>query len=232
MKNLPLVITIAFCWGSPLLSQQSQKGSPKLISNCAQQKNGLASGAYVDAVLREVRPPTVLPPSPVSAGIKVAVQFASQVKVFLYTDGHKFELLMGTANVPGNNVWSFLEDVADSCSLPPDPADAVKLLKIKWNTKELSQEEFVHLHADFMAALTSYISTVRERADHFMTKQISGGGVDASYYTIMYDNSWEHLEINELDLPLDGQTSPMIKWVHDFQKQVERTFHVSIGRKE
>jgi hypothetical protein len=65
-----------------------------------------------------------------------------------------------------------------------------------------------------------------------MTKQLSGGGVDASYYTIMYDNSWEHLEIDELDLPLDGQTSPMIKWVHDFQKLVEQTFHVSIGRKE
>ena len=65
-----------------------------------------------------------------------------------------------------------------------------------------------------------------------MTKGLQGGGVDAGGYHIVYDNSWEHLEIDELDLPVNGEPSPIIKWIHEFQSVVEQAGHRSRGRND
>jgi hypothetical protein len=96
---------------------------------------------------------------------------------------------VGTADVPGNNVWDFLADLADSCHLPPDPADAVKLSNIRWEVRELQREQFEQLHQDFMGAPTDYVSTVRETSDHFMATRLVLIGLDAANDPIVYDNS-------------------------------------------
>jgi hypothetical protein len=36
---------------------------------------------------------------------------------------------------------------------------------------------------------------------------------------------WESLKIDEWDLPINGQPTSMIKWVHQFQREVEQAFH-------
>ena len=73
--------------------------------------------------------------------------------------------------------WEFLADLAESCRLPADPADAVRLLNIRWESKQLQREQFESLHWDFMTALTEYVTTVRERSAYFMAKNLQGGGV-------------------------------------------------------
>ena len=111
-------------------------------------------------------------------------------KAFLTAEGDKYNEWLGTAQVPKGNVIEFLESTADSCQLPPDPADAIKLLNIHWEVKALTRKEFDQLHAKFMLVLTQYLSTVRERSNYYLEKNRSGGGVDASEYVIEYDNSW------------------------------------------
>ncbi|MFZ0277105.1 MAG: hypothetical protein WA254_17140 [Candidatus Sulfotelmatobacter sp.] len=230
MKNLIFALTL--CLATPLYSQrETQQSGHKAALNCEEQEHALESGVYVYAVMDHIWVPGSPPPVPVGNGITLAVQFWPEGKVFLHTKGTKFELWLGTPDVPGNNIWDFLEDAADSCKLPPDPAEAVKLLKVHWEVETLTREQFERLHGDFLAALTEYISTIRERSAYFMAKGLQGGGVDASGYRIVYDNSWEHVEIHELDLPIDGQPSPMIKWVREFQSAAEQTFHRQLGRK-
>lgn len=232
MKNL-IVIALNLCLATNLYSQRERQPSQQSATfNCEEQRHALESGVYVYAVMDRIWPPGSAPPVPVSRGITVGVQFWPAGKVFLHTEGTKFELWKGSPEVPGNNIWDFLEDVADSCKLPPDPAEAVKLLKVHWDVDTLTREQFEHLHGDFLSALTEYVSTVRERSAYFLMKGVQGGGVDASGYRIVYDNSWEHVEIHELDLPIDGQRSPMIKWVREFQTTAEKTFHVALGTKE
>jgi hypothetical protein len=229
MKNSLLVLILALCWTSPLHSQRRPEHGPvKVGVSCKAQSHALESGVYGFAVLEHVWPPAF----PASRGITVAVQFRPEIKAFLHTDGSKFELWVGTADVPGNNVWEFLEDLADACHLPADPADAVKLLKIRWEAKELQRVQFEQLHKDFIASLTDYVSTVRERSAYFMATTGIGGGVDAAIYPIVYDNSWEHFEIEEWDLPINGQPGPMIKWLREFQSVAEQTFPKSFGKKE
>ena len=225
MTSKAFVLILAFSSALPVYSQRPpQDGPPTAGVGCEDQSHALASGAYGLAVLEQVWPAAF----PRSAGITIAVVFRPEISVLLHTDGTKFELWIGTANVPKNNVWNFLEDLAESCHLPPDPADAVKLLNIQWEAKELKPAQFEQLHKDFITALTDYVSTVRERSAHFMSKRSQGGGVDASIYPVVYDNSWEHLKIEEWDLPVNGKPSPIIKWVHELQSVAQLTFHRAI----
>lgn len=231
MKNL-IVIALTLSLATPLYSQRERPSQQKVTFNCENQQHALESGVYVYAVMDRIWPPDSLPPVPVGSGITLSVQYWPAGKVFLHTKGTKFELWLGTPGVPKGNIWDFLEDAADTCKLPPDPAEAVKLLKVHWEVDTLTREQFERLNGDFLSALTEYVSTVRERSAYFLTKGLKGGGVDASGYRIVYDNSWEHFEIHELDLPIDGQPSPMIKWVRDFQVIAEKAFHVALGPKE
>jgi hypothetical protein len=162
----------------------------------------------------------------------IVVEFTLGAKAFLRAQDGKYELWLGTVQVPGGNVTDFLEDLADSCRLPPDPANAVKLLSIHWDVKELSRSQFEQMHSAFMIALSEYFSTVRERSAYYLAKNRIGGGVDASGYVIIYNNSWEYLKIDEWNLPINGQTTSMIQWVHEFQRKVEQAFHGTFVREK
>lgn len=218
-----LLVLAVLLLSSPCIQEQSNN-APEPFVNCEAQKGALRSGAYGYAVMNHIWPPAF----PVSFGITIAVQLTPQMKVFLHTNGDRFELWMGTAQVPGNNVWDFLGDLADSCRLPPDPADAVKLLNIRWEVKELQQKQFEQLHKDFMAALRGYVSMVQGRSAFFMAHKLKGGGVDSGIYPIVHDNSWEHFEIDEWNLPVDGQITPMVKWVRELQRFAGASLHRSL----
>jgi hypothetical protein len=228
MRICMVVVLLALCWTSPLRSQQQPQSPAKATTSCEEQEGALKSMAYIDATEDQIWPAAF----PLSRGITVAVELSYEAKAFLHTDGSKYELWLGTGQISGGKVVYFLEDLADSCRLPPDPADAVKLLNIHWEVKELSRSQFEQLHSSFMTALSQYSSLVRERSSYFMATMNFEIPLDASRYTIVYDNSWEHLKIEELDLPINGHTTSMIKWARAFKKTVEETFPSDVTRLE
>lgn len=218
-KTIALVFFLSGCLTMPSLLEAQMPIRSKV--KCQDIRHALASGLYGYAVMDHIWPSTFGS----SQGITIAVQFTPEIKVFLHTDGTKSAVWIGVVRVPDKKMWDFLSDQAESCTLPPDPADAVKLLNIAWESKEVSQREFEQVHADFMAALSDYVSAVRKRSDHFMRTKLQGGGVDASNYPVVYDNSWQHFKIVAWDLPLDDHPDPMIQWIHGFQRFVEGKSH-------
>jgi hypothetical protein len=80
-----------------------------------------------------------------------------------------------------------------------------------------------------MQAISQYVTTVQERSQYFMAAKRLGGGPHALQYSILYDNSWEHFEIQESDLPVNGKTTSMIKWIHKLQGIAEQKFQISLG---
>jgi len=227
MKKAALVVPLLVVALPGYAQQPPRQGLPRANALCKDQGHALSSGAYVYSVLEHIWPPAF----PVSGGITAAVQLMPAQKLFLHSDGSKFQLWAGTANVPDENVWRFLGELADSCRLPADPADAVKLLNIRWESRELPRLQFGKLHDDFLTALSQYVSTVREGSTSFMATGLMRFPVDASQYTIVYDNSWEHLEIKEWDLPINGQTSSMMQWVRQLQDVAEHSFQRHFGGK-
>jgi len=227
MRSQLLFLAFLVCCICPLHAQQTAQHPrpPASSTHCDDQSHALDSGVYVYSALDQIWPPDF----PVSGGITIAVlvNVKSGSKLFLHTDGSTFELWMGTAQVPKNNVWTFLRDVADSCRLPRDPGEAVRLLNVRWEVKAVQQAQFQHLHGEFLTSLAEYASTVRERSDYFMATGLMGFPVDASKFEVIYDNSRQHFKIDEWDLPIDGHTSPIIKWVHELQGVAEEKFHAS-----
>jgi len=206
-------------FGNSLCSQGKQPQEPaKSRVSCEEQANAIASGTYIYAVMDRIWP------ADLRIGISVAVQFNFGRKVILYYDGEKYDLWLGIAGVPNENVWNFMGDIADSCKLPPDPAEAVKLLKVHWEERHLQQAQFEQLHRDFLTAFTQYSSTVKERSAYSMATGLFAVPLDATGYTIVYDNSWEHFKIEELSLT-NGQKTPLVNWVQEFRSFAEQTFH-------
>jgi hypothetical protein len=106
MKIILLVVVPAVCLVLPLGSQQRAENEPRTLDSiCQDQSHGLASGAYVYAVARQVWPPAF----PVGGGITVVVEMESAHKLFLHSNGSTFQLWFGRPNVPGGNIWTFLE---------------------------------------------------------------------------------------------------------------------------
>ncbi|HUJ31705.1 MAG TPA: hypothetical protein VLY23_10530 [Candidatus Acidoferrum sp.] len=220
MKAKLVVVALLLYAPTPLNSSQTQQAAPvRSKVNCEDVSRAIESGAYVYAAIKHLWPPSF----GTGQGLSVAVEVRPAIKVILHTADGKYELWMNNVGA-SNGVWQLLEDEAAACRLPPDPANAVKLFKISWEHKELSHAQFEELHGHFMTALTGYIRSVSERSAYFMRTDIMGGGVDASYYAIVYDNSWQHLEIEDWDLPIDHQTDPMIAWVHEFVKFADSAF--------
>ncbi len=205
--------------------QQPQQPQPSRAASCGETPALHQTREYYDAVVDGIYPPI-----PASRGITITI--GEEKKLALHTDGEKFQLWTDTMDVHAKNVWDFLDELDNACSLPSDPADAVKLLNINWESRDLSEAQFEQLHEDFMSALSRYVPSVEERSAYFMKTKYLGGGVDAKYYRIVYDNSWQHFEIQDWDLPIDHRIDPMIDWVHELQKTAETSFHRPFGREK
>jgi hypothetical protein len=228
MKAAFLIFTLALCSTELLRSQQKQKSIPKPEVSCEGASKALESGAYVFGALNHVWPSSF----GTSQGITIAVELRPGVKLLLHTMGGKSQLWADTLGIPGSNVWQFLQRKAELCELPADPADAVKLMKVSWEDRELSQSQFDLLHRDFMKASAEYVSRVGERSSYFMATNLGAVYLDASYYPIVYDNTYEHFEIKAWNVPIDHQKDPVVEWVHELQNFAEERFHRPIGREQ
>ena len=227
MKYVFLALLVGTCLSSlPIAQRRPLEVSAAANTVCKDQSDALRSGKYAETVLGGVWPPTV----PLSQGITIKV--GSGNVLFLHTDGDKFLLRTNTLGIPGQDVYSFLENLAASCKLPRDPGEAFKLLQVTWESRSLTRGEFEILHKDFITALSQYVSTVTERSARFMATRLQGLPLDASYYPIVYDNTWEHFEITAWDVPIDGQTDPMIRWVRELQDVAEHSFKRPFGKKK
>jgi hypothetical protein len=172
---------------------------------------------YYQAVVDRFKPPGYE-----KALIKIAV--GSAIKIFLLTDEEKFELWTETPVTPQKNVHDFLLDLDQSCRLPPDPADAAALVKVTWESRELSAAQFAQLHRDFMSALSQYVSKIQERyGSREMVEYL-----DAIRFPIVYENEYEHIEVDVWNDP--RQYKPMLDWIHELQKLAEDSFHHPIWR--
>ena len=224
MNTKSFVIALLLCAATPLNSGVRQQRTPVRNVNCEDMSHAIESGAYVYAAVKQIWPPSF----GTAQGVSISVEVKPAIKVILHTADGKYELWMDSVGA-SKDVWQFLEDQANACRLPPDPSNAVKLLNVSWEHRDLSQAQFEKLHEHFLAALTAYIRSVSERSSYFMRTGFQGGGVDASTSQIVYDNSWQHLEITEWNLPIEGRTTPMNKWVQEFSLFADGTFQHHIA---
>jgi hypothetical protein len=101
MKAVLVVVALVLSCTSPAGSRKATKAhSTKVCISCEEQRSPLASGAYVYAVMDQIWPPAL----PVSRGITGAILFRPEIRIFLHTDGSRFELWIDTADIPGDNV--------------------------------------------------------------------------------------------------------------------------------
>jgi hypothetical protein len=227
MRILAFVMAFAICPAAALHAEQLQKQTrnPRRTnpaSACGDDSRGVPD-FYYEAVLARIKVPD-------RQNRLIRITVSEEIELVLWTDGEKFELWTDTLDTPQKDVRKFLDDLDGSCRLPPDPA-AAALIKVKWESKSLSSDQFAQIHNDFMKALTQYVAKIRERFDPLMATKMSAVYVDASYYPIVYDNAYEHAEVEPWDVPDNGVVSPMINWVHQLQKLVEDSFHRPFRRK-
>jgi hypothetical protein len=123
---------------------------------------------------------------------------------------------------------TFLFDLDEHCRLPLDPADAAKMIKLKWEKVDLSATQFAELHRQFTEALLSYTSRAQARYEPLLSEGYETVHLGAFQYPIVYDNQQEHIELKVWDAAGD----PMVKWVHDLKQLAESSFHRSFGSED
>lgn len=114
-------------------------------------------------------------------------------------------------------------DLDQSCRLPPDPAAAAALIKIKWESADLSSPQFQQLHRDFTEALSHYIGKIQNRYDALIATRSRVVHLDSEGYSIVYDNDYEHLELEVWNIN-DQPVNPMLSWVRQLQRLAEERF--------
>lgn len=207
-------IAIAFllsCVVVTMAQQQRPRTNPP--SACGDQSLGIPA-FYYEAVVSHFEPPGF-------HKSLISIAEGAEIKVVLVTDGEKFELWTDTPNTPQENVNEFLLNLDQSCRLPPDPADAANLIKVKWESKELSSDQFAQLHRAFTTALSQYVVNAQNRYNSLIVTPMLSIYTDAIRYPIVYYNNQEHIEVEAWDIPED----PIVAWVHKLKKLAEDKFH-------
>ncbi|MGB7333504.1 MAG: hypothetical protein WBD25_19110 [Terriglobales bacterium] len=148
----------------------------------------------------------------------------------LGTTGDQFQLWTDTPDLEQKTIHQFLRDLAASCRLPYNPADAAALVKVKWEVKELSATQFSQIHLDFTQAASGYTSKAQDRYSSLLKAKMLSMYLDASFLGIIYDNRHEHFELQVLDEG-DKSTDPMVKWGHGVLKLAEESFHRPFGQR-
>jgi len=219
-----ITVALVFCAVASLQVQQ-KKAQPQPRTNpalpCGERSPGLPD-FYYEAVLARIKEPGWQ-----DSLIRIVV--GAGMGLVLRTDGEKFELWTDTPEIPQNDIAEFLLNLDQSCRLPADPADAVALLKVKWERKEISSAQFAQLHNSFTQALSEYVSKIQGRYGSLIATRLSASYVDAGQYSIVYDNAYEHIESKAWDVPEHGIVNPMVKWVYELHKLAEDSFHRPFG---
>lgn len=211
-------LVAVFFFGSLRLYSQQRHSETNPGTPCGDRSKGV-SDSYYDAFVRDIAPPNW-------AKSLIRISVGGERKLDLWTNGEKFILW---TNVNPKSIGDFLNGLDQSCQLPPNPGEAVELMKIRWESKEISREQFAELHRTFIGALVQYTSHIQERYGGLIREHQTTIHLDAEGYSIVYDNSHEHIDLvawNEND---DHQLNPLITWVRELQKLAQDSFHRSFS---
>lgn len=217
--GLVLVFSTASPQAHPHNDQKQSKG-------CPEQHLGPPL-YYYEGVVEYIRPPRWH----VSL---VRISLGREKKLMLETDGPRALLWMDTIETSDGNVSRFLRDLADSCKLPSDPRDAAQMLKVRWDSRELTRTQFGQFHTDFTIAATRYISEIQESYSARMATGMMSFYVHTPQIPIVYDNSDQHIEL-VVWAHTEGsgkKEEPILEWVHDLRDFAEHEFHQRIWREQ
>ena len=198
--------------------QKAAKTNP--AAPCGHESAGLP-GFYYEAVVARLTPPHF-------ERSLISVAEGAEIKIVLMTDGEKFELWTDTPETSQKSVNEFLLDLNQSCRLPPDPADAAGLIKLKWESRPISAAQFEQAHSEFTSAISQYVSKAQARYEHLIEERMLTMHLDTLRYPIVYDNQHEHIELDVWNSADD----PMVKWVRQLKKLAEDKFNRSFGSTE
>jgi hypothetical protein len=185
-------------------------------ASCINQRKGVPQ-SYLVAVLAQINPPGW------DQGL-VKITMGAERKLALWTDGEKFRLWMDSPELPQKSISAFLRDLDESCHLPSNPLDAAALIRVTWESTELSAVEFSRIHHSLMSALSQYVDKVRDRYNSITETRLIPIYVDSSSYRIVYDNHFEHIEIEAWNVSEPTEENLLIKWAHDLQKLAQGSF--------
>jgi hypothetical protein len=217
-----LVFLACFFFGLGVLEAQQAPSKPHSSNPripCGDELKGLPY-SYYTAVLE-----TIKPPHWEKALNRITV--GSEKKIVLLTNGEKFLLWAETPDIPKqyNNIDDFLMHLAVECRLPADPENAAGLIKINWESKELTEAEYTRLHREFTDAVAKYVSQIQRRYPEMLATRTWVQYCDTSRYTIVYDNWFEHIAVEAWNVP----AVDLVKWVYQIHKLAEDSVHKSFG---
>jgi len=209
MKSLLATLSTAVVLVSPYTGHTQAASAAK----CAAGK--IDPYYFEVAVLKAIQPPEWR-----HGLIRIAV--GSETKVSLWSDGQKFELW--TANVRFTDVARLVENLRDACRLPANEWEVAALMHIKWEHVDLSAEQFRELHESLIRGLSDYVLAAQQRYPPNTTVIY----LDATIFTLVYDNGYEKIEA---DVPDDPEQHQQLRaWIHYLQTLAETKFHRSVWR--
>jgi hypothetical protein len=218
MRLLAILAILALASGTPVRAQTRRvRANPGL--KCGDQSPGIPD-SYERALLDHFEPPGWR-----SSQSRISVGQAE--KLDLWTDGAQFKLWTDTFSP--TDVDKFLDDLNQSCRLPADPIEAASLLKVKWESVDLSPARFGELYRSFTIALGQYVSGIKAIPSSTLEPKSRVVYVDASRFQIVFDNGYQHMEASVWDDPKQEPNTPMLKWIAELQKLADESFHRSSG---
>src|SRR5271167_469605 len=150
---------------------------------CGDQSKGLPD-FYDEAVLARITPPNWE-----TSLIRIMI-VSGERKLALSTNGENFKLWTETPDIPQKTIIDFLFGLDQKCVLPADPTEAVALLRIKWQSADLSAAQFGKIHADFVNALSQFVSSAGGRYDETMKSKLGVIYLHTVLYRVSYDNDY------------------------------------------
>jgi len=202
-----------------LASVQAQQKQPPSKSGwkCGSQVDELPY-FYVEAALEHIEPPDWK-----RATIRISVDTGT--KLGLWTDGIAFKLWKTTTVILFRDVEKSLLELNLACRLPTEPEDASALIKVDWESANLTLDKFEQIHQDFTNALGKYGLSAQNRYRVLIAPRIGIVHLDEGYIPVIYDNTHEHIEADVWNDPEDGKS--MLDWIHKLEKLAEDSFHHS-----
>jgi len=212
LRILTVAALLLFVTG-PLPVQEQARTNPGTV--CGDRSNGLPD-FYYEAVIARIEPPDWK-----KSLIRITV--GQEKKLALSSDGKNLKLWTETPEITQKSIGDFLLDLDQSCRLPADPAAAAAFIKVKWESSDLSSPQFGQIHRDFTEALSHYVAKIQNRYDSIIATRLFVVHLDSEGYSIVYDNSYEHLELEGWNMN-DEPINPMLSWVHQLRKLAEEKF--------
>ena len=126
---------------------------------------------------------------------------------------------------PKENIFKTLQRLEDTCQLPGDPAEALRMLNVQWEIRVIDASQFERLHRGFTEALKAYVLDSQSRYRSVLDGNI-GFMLDAEGWDVTYDNDgFEHFYVTAAARKdKDGKLLPLPLWAHDTVDFAESLF--------